>query len=71
MIKCFNTYPTLEVKYTDAFHDRFLLVDDTYAFHIGASIKDAGKKCFGINKMEDTKLVTEILERLKSVETNA
>lgn len=62
-------YPTLEVKYTDAFHDRFLLVDDTYAFHIGASIKDAGKKCFGINKMEDTKLVTEILERLKSFES--
>lgn len=46
-------------------------MDNTYAFHIGASIKDAGKKCFGINKMEDTKLVTEILERLKSVETNA
>ncbi len=62
-------YPTLEVKYTDAFHDRFLLVDNAYAFHIGASIKDAGKKCFGINKMEDTKLVTEILERLKSVES--
>lgn len=42
-------YPKLEVKYTEVFHDRFLIVDDTIAYHIGASIKDAGKKCFGIN----------------------
>ena len=58
-------YPVLEVKHTAAFHDRFLVVDGLYAYHIGASIKDAGKKCFGINKMEDAKIVTEILEKLK------
>ena len=58
-------YPLLEVKHTEAFHDRFLIVDGVYAYHIGASIKDAGKKCFGINKMEDAKIVAGILEKLK------
>lgn len=58
-------YPTLEVKYTGAFHDRFLILDETFAYHIGASIKDAGKKCFGINKIEDVKIIKDILERLK------
>lgn len=58
-------YPVLEVKHTAAFHDRFLVVDGLYAYYIGASIKNAGKKCFGISKMEDTKLVAEILEKFK------
>ena len=60
-----HQYPSLEVKYTEAFHDRFLLVDGLYAYHIGASIKDAGKKCFAINKLEDTKFVTDILGQLR------
>ena len=57
-------YPILEVKYTGVFHDRLLIIDDTCAYHIGASIKDAGKKCFGINLIEDTRIVKDILERL-------
>jgi len=58
-------YPTMEVKYTEAFHDRFLILDDECAYHIGASIKDAGKKCFGINKIEDARIVKTILQRLE------
>lgn len=58
-------YPTLEVKYTNVFHDRFLILDARTAYHIGASVKDAGKKCFGINKIEDEKIIKDILERLK------
>lgn len=42
-----------------------MIVDGVYAYHIGASIKDAGKQCFGINKMEDAKIVAGILEKLK------
>ena len=57
-------YPALEIKYTGVFHDRFLIIDDTCAYHIGASIKDAGKKCFGISLIEDTRIVKDILERL-------
>ena len=57
-------YPTLEVKYTGVFHDRFMIIDGLHAYHIGASIKDAGKKCFGISLIEDTRIVKDILERL-------
>ena len=57
-------YQLLEIKYTDVFHDRFLIIDDRYAYHIGASIKDAGKKCFGINLIEDERIIKDILERL-------
>lgn len=58
-------YPTLKVFHTKQFHDRFLIVDDLYAYHIGASVKDAGRKCFGINKIEDKEIVKDILERLR------
>ena len=58
-------YLTLEVKYTSVFHDRFLIIDDTLAYHVGTSIKDAEKKCFGINQIEDRRIVKDILERLK------
>jgi hypothetical protein len=58
-------YPTLEVRYTGVFHDRFLILDDVSAYHIGASLKDAGKKCFGISLIEDRRIVNDILERLK------
>lgn len=64
-IENFNKqYPTMEVKYTEVFHDRFLILDDECAYHIGASIKDAGKRCFGINKIEDIGIVRDIMERL-------
>lgn len=57
-------YPWLEIKRTAAFHDRFLILDETDGYHIGASLKDAGKKCFGISKIEDEGLVQAVLERL-------
>lgn len=61
-------YPQLEVRYTEAFHDRFLILDDMVAYHIGASLKDAGKRCFGINLINDIEIIKDILQRLK-VET--
>ncbi len=57
-------YETLTVNYTNMFHDRFLIIDETCAYHIGASLKDAGKKCFAINKIEDKIIVEDILNRL-------
>lgn len=65
-INNFNAqYPTLEVKYTRAFHDRFLILDRKTAYHIGASLKDAGKKCFGINLIFDEGIIRDILQRLE------
>ena len=60
-------YPTLTVKKTQVFHDRFIILDGKTAYHIGASIKDAGKKCFGISLLEDPEMVTDLLTRLRTV----
>lgn len=58
-------YPTLDVNYTKAFHDRFLILDEKIAYHVGASLKDAGKKCFGISLIQDEGIVQDILQRLE------
>ena len=48
----FNTqYPTLTVRYSEKFHDRFLILDDREIYLIGASLKDLGKKCFAFTKL--------------------
>ncbi len=60
-------YPTLTVKKTQVFHDRFIILDGKKAYHIGASIKDAGKKCFGISLIDDPGVVADLLNRLKTV----
>ena len=57
-------YGKLEIRYTDEFHDRFLILDDKVLYHIGASIKDAGKKAFEISLNEDSRLLRSLLERL-------
>ena len=44
-------YPPIEVfKHTTA-HDRFLIIDDAEVYHIGASLKDLGKKLFAFSKL--------------------
>ena len=61
-------YPTLSVDYTEEFHDRFLIIDGTVAYHVGASLKDAGKKCFAINRIEDRENIIDILNRIKKTD---
>lgn len=58
-------YPKLLVKATTDFHDRFLIIDKTEVYHIGASIKDAGKKSFGITKIEDKDLAISIVNKVR------
>ena len=60
-------YPTLTVKRTQVFHDRFIILDQKTAYHVGASIKDAGKKCFGISLIDDSGVVADLLSRLRTV----
>ena len=60
-------YPNLIVKRSQVFHDRFIILDSSTVYHIGASIKDAGKKCFGISMIQDPGIVTDLLTRLQSV----
>lgn len=62
----------LEVKQlsyqTEDFHDRFLIIDEAMAYHVDASLKDAGKKCFAINRIEDRANIIDILNRLKKTD---
>jgi hypothetical protein len=43
----------VEVRRTGEFHDRFIVVDNSRCFHVGASIKDAGRRAFMINQVQD------------------
>ncbi len=54
-------YPILTIKHTLIMHDRFLILDGIEIYHIGASIKDLGKKCFCLMKMENTQLMLKTL----------
>ena len=49
--KTLKHYNNLEVKISSKYHDRFLIIDDT-TYHIGASLKDLGKKVFGFSKID-------------------
>ena len=45
-------YEKIEVREFSKSHDRFLIVDDRDVYHIGASLKDLGRKWFAFSKME-------------------
>ena len=62
-IQKFNKeYPILKIAKTNKFHDRFIVIDNKEMYHLGASIKDLGKKCFGINKIEDMKIIEKFFD---------
>ena len=61
-IQKFNKeYPILKIAKTNKFHDRFIVLDNEEMYHLGASIKDLGRKCFGINKIEDKEIIERII----------
>jgi hypothetical protein len=45
-------YPPIDLVPFDDAHDRFLVLDETVVYHIGASLKDLGKKWFAFSKIE-------------------
>lgn len=47
-----NQYPSIEVEIFTHAHDRFLVIDQTELYHIGASLKDLGKKWFAFSRMD-------------------
>lgn len=52
-LKKFNAqYPEVEIKTFTKSHDRFLIIDSNTVYHIGASLKDLGKKWFAFSKIE-------------------
>ena len=56
-------YSPIEIKQFNKAHDRFLLIDDE-VYHIGASIKDLGKKWFGFTLMRDI-TANELINKIK------
>ena len=58
-----SQYTQIEIKKFDISHDRFLIIDENKVYHIGASLKDLGKKWFAFSKMDIDNF--EMFKRLK------
>lgn len=58
-------YSPIEIKVYKNVHDRFLIIDQKHVYHIGASLKDLGKKLFGFSKME---INADVLMKILTVE---
>ena len=56
-------YPQLTLKHLTKVHDRFLIIDNKILYHLGASLKDLGKKCFAFEVL-DSAWIKEILKNL-------
>ena len=50
------------IKIDESLHDRFLILDNTTCCHIGASLKDSGKKSFALGLLEYLQMVQDIFE---------
>ncbi|MBQ4385917.1 MAG: ORF6N domain-containing protein [Kiritimatiellae bacterium] len=55
--------PTLEVRHTGRFHDRFLVIDDKELYHFGASLKDLGRHYCAVSRM-DAAFIPSIMQRM-------
>ena len=67
-IRVFNAqYPKLRVCHTRAFHDRFLILDREAVYHVGASLKDAGKRCFAVAQLHDEGIISSLLEAIDAL----
>jgi hypothetical protein len=56
-------YPAITLVENRSSHDRFIIIDNTQLYHIGASLKDLGNKCFAFSRMDDVlpELATKLL----------
>ncbi len=57
----------LEVRTATDFHDRFIVIDDAEYYHVGASIKDAGKRAFMISRLQDPPIINLFKRHLDQV----
>lgn len=63
-IQTFNAqYPTIKLNHTTKMHDRFMIIDNKVLYHIGASLKDLGKKCFAFEIL-DSSFIPDILKNI-------
>lgn len=60
-------YGLIALHETVAFHDRYLILDHSEVYAIGASLNNAGRKTFGVYRIEDDQIIHGLLERLSSL----
>jgi len=60
-----NQYPKVELVKLNKAHDRFIVIDEKEVYHLGASLKDLGKKWFAFNKMDNDSLA--LIEQLNKI----
>ena len=53
-------YGDLIIRYTEKVHDRYIIIDNQKLYHLGASIKDLGKKIFSIHELHQNNIETLI-----------
>jgi hypothetical protein len=61
-----SQYPTLEVRESNKFHDRFLICDDKQAYHFGASLKQLGDKAFMFSKIQQLNTIKALINEFES-----
>ena len=65
LIEKYNAqYQNIKFIKNNLFHDRFIIIDNNKLYILGASIKDAGKKCFGINEISDKEYLKKIIKMI-------
>lgn len=57
-------YSNLSIRTSDAFHDRFLIIDEKDFYHFGASIKDLGNRGFMFSRIEEQKVINALCTEL-------
>ena len=64
MNKYQNQYKNVLFIHNESFHDRFIIIDRIRLFICGSSLKDFGKKCFGISELSDKEYILKILDKV-------
>ena len=62
---------TIDLRTSTDFHDRFIIVDNADVYHVGASMKDAGKRAFMVSRVEDAAISSMIKRRLEEAWSDA
>ncbi len=56
----------VEARVTNDYHDRFIVVDHVTVWHLGASIKDAGKKAFALTEFERSSIRNSVIADIEA-----
>ena len=59
-----SQYNNVEIVENETFHDIFIIIDNKYLYHCGASFKELGKKCFAISKIDDEEILEIFISKI-------